>query len=74
MQNRLSYSSQTPIFPASYFSKKIAGKIGAALGKTKMHFSRMHSSMTLYRKARDFCIVAAHHLGDVSQQILFSLQ
>ena len=38
MQNRLSYSSQTPIFPefcslllASYFLKKIAGKIGAAL-------------------------------------------
>ena len=38
---RLSYSSQTPIFPiypefcslllASYFSKKFAGKIGAAL-------------------------------------------
>ena len=44
MQNRLSYSSQTPILPnfhlfsqnfalllASYFSKKIAGKIDAAL-------------------------------------------
>jgi len=38
MQNWLSYSSQTPPFPeffslllASYFSKKIASKIGAAL-------------------------------------------
>ena len=41
MQNRLSYSSQTPIFPifpefcslllVSYFSKKFAGKIGTAL-------------------------------------------
>ena len=27
-----------------------------------------------FRKARDFCIVAARHLGDTTLQILISLQ
>ena len=53
MQNRLSYSFQTPISPeffslllASYFSKKIAGKIDAALDDL---FMKMHPQMPQYQ-------------------------
>ena len=54
MQNRLSYSFQTPISPeffslllASYFSKKIAGKIDAALDDLFMKMHQLYTNASI---------------------------